>query len=165
VHPIINVYFHVLTERNLDLASYINSDHLSNIYLTPSHLIDVFLAMEDAHTALLQLPKTELNISFFAVFDGHGGTIIEQDDFGPYFCLGDKVAKFSGERLHNRLVELPEFHKANYKDALIKAYLDLDQELLKGEFPNYPYFSLRFRPRTEERYIRLHGRFSTYHRR
>lgn len=30
--------------------------------------------MEDAHTAFLQLPNTDTQTAFFAVFDGHGGT-------------------------------------------------------------------------------------------
>ncbi|ORX49260.1 hypothetical protein BCR36DRAFT_67072 [Piromyces finnis] len=93
------------------------------------------ITMEDAHTSILRLnsrfnttdlkkleeelnkepPKDELHYSFFAVFDGHGGS---------------SVAKYSGEHLHWRLLEEEAFKQKDFKKALKSAYLNMDKEML-----------------------------------
>ncbi|KAJ3116027.1 Protein phosphatase 2C 2 [Phlyctochytrium bullatum] len=71
--------------------------------------------MEDAHTTLLDLLEpAELQalkssseehqlISFFGVYDGHGGSA---------------VAKYSKEHLHRNIAEDPEFKKGNFRSAI-----------------------------------------------
>jgi serine/threonine protein phosphatase PrpC len=44
--------------------------HRTQFVLTTSN----FLAMEDAHTAVLDLDENNESNTFFAVYDGHGGT-------------------------------------------------------------------------------------------
>ena len=46
------------------------------MYATALLLFDTIIAaMEDAHTTLLQLDPDHPDLAFFAVFDGHGGTL------------------------------------------------------------------------------------------
>ena len=49
--------------------------------------------MEDAHVHLLSLPEDETS-SFFAVFDGHGGS---------------QVAHYASEHLHNNIIQKPSY--------------------------------------------------------
>ncbi|KAL4402689.1 Protein phosphatase 2C 2 [Malassezia pachydermatis] len=77
------------------------------------------ISMEDAHTAVLNLTeeegKTPLErISFFAVFDGHGGA---------------NVARYSGRTVHTRLQELPEFKEKKWEASLRRAFLKTDEDL------------------------------------
>ncbi|KAI9265566.1 phosphatase 2C-like domain-containing protein [Sporodiniella umbellata] len=74
------------------------------------------LTMEDAHTALLKLGETDL--SFFGVFDGHGGS---------------SVAKYTGQSLHQQLLKSSFFEQKKYAEALKDAFLSLDQALLEDE--------------------------------
>jgi len=90
--------------------------------------------MEDAHTSILKLdkrlnpkgnkksdadPANELHYSFFAVFDGHGGP---------------SVARYSGEHLHWKLLEEEAFKTKDFKQALKCAYLNMDKEMLNGNY-------------------------------
>jgi len=73
------------------------------------------LNMEDAHTAKLNLGPENSECSFFAVFDGHGGSAI---------------AKYCGSELHKRFVQRPEYQKGDIVDALKQSILSLDIEML-----------------------------------
>ncbi|KAJ3309595.1 Protein phosphatase 2C 2 [Boothiomyces sp. JEL0838] len=70
--------------------------------------------MEDAHTTLTDLEQDNKHISFFAVFDGHGGT---------------HAAKFSGKNLHLNIVKTEEFKEGKYQEALKNGFLNTDSEL------------------------------------
>ena len=51
------------------------------------------------------------------MYDGHGGT---------------QTAQYAQDRLHAKLVSLPAFKAGDYKNALIKAFIDLDKEMYEG---------------------------------
>ncbi|GAA5930186.1 PP2C family serine/threonine-protein phosphatase [Sporobolomyces koalae] len=79
------------------------------------------LTMEDAHAAVLSLDKdkgddvpTRERTSFFAVYDGHGGST---------------VAKFAGDTVHHRLAANDYFPKKQWNDALKRAFLETDEDL------------------------------------
>ncbi|KAI8924302.1 phosphatase 2C-like domain-containing protein [Entophlyctis helioformis] len=79
------------------------------------------ITMEDAHTTILRLESgDDRHISFFAVFDGHGGP---------------NVARYSGANLHNIVMRQPEFKKGNYNTALKKGFLETDVDLRND--PNF----------------------------
>ncbi|KAJ8472591.1 hypothetical protein ONZ45_g16601 [Pleurotus djamor] len=72
--------------------------------------------MEDAHAALLQLEENEEKVNtFFAVYDGHGGST---------------VARFAGQNVHRRLVTEEAFKEGQYELALKKAFIGTDEDLL-----------------------------------
>ncbi|GAA5868498.1 hypothetical protein JCM3774_005398 [Rhodotorula dairenensis] len=74
------------------------------------------LTMEDAHSAVLSLGD-ELDgkpTSFFAVYDGHGGST---------------VAKFAGDTVHSRLASNEHFKKRDWEASLKRAYLETDEDL------------------------------------
>jgi protein phosphatase 2C family protein 2/3 len=82
-------------------------------------------AMEDAHTAILDLQKTdepkkttqEERLSFFAVFDGH---------------VGDVIARICGEDIYKILVNQAAFEIGNYEQAFKDAFLATDRAILHG---------------------------------
>lgn len=75
-------------------------------------------AMEDSHAAVLDLdegkPENETN-TFFAVYDGHGGST---------------VAKFAGSNVHKRLLSEETYQGKDYEAALKRAFLGTDEDLL-----------------------------------
>jgi len=74
------------------------------------------LAMEDAHAVDLNLEAADdKKNSFFAVYDGHGGS---------------GVAKFAGLNLHKRLVKEEAYKNDDYEVALKKAFLGTDEDIL-----------------------------------
>lgn len=81
--------------------------------------------MEDAHTAVLDLladnPKAAKEhpskLSFFGVFDGHGG---------------DKVALFAGDNIHHIVAKQETFKAGNYEQALKDGFLATDRAILNG---------------------------------
>lgn len=81
--------------------------------------------MEDAHAAVLDLHKPrssnpaakEGRLSFFGVYDGHGG---------------EKVAAFSGENVHKILVKQSSFEAGDYGKALQDGFLATDRAILQG---------------------------------
>ena len=85
------------------------------------------ISMEDAHTAVLDLEsnnnKTSAGgdvskrLSFFGVFDGHGG---------------DKVALFAGENIHKIIMKQDSFKQANYAQSLKDGFLATDRAILNG---------------------------------
>jgi serine/threonine protein phosphatase PrpC len=74
------------------------------------------LNMEDA-----EISKAEFQpgMSLFAVFDGHGGS---------------EVAKFCGQHFGPELLKTAEFKAGDYKNALIKTFLQMDIMVGKEEF-------------------------------
>lgn len=81
--------------------------------------------MEDAHAAVLDLaPSGPEKVSFFAVYDGHGGR---------------RAAIFSGENLHNIVALQDAFKAKNYPVALKDGFLSTDRSLLADrEFEQDP---------------------------
>lgn len=84
--------------------------------------------MEDAHCAALDLltpqgddKKTHPSrLSFFGVFDGHGG---------------DKVAQFAGKHIPDILLKQDTFKKGNYEQSLKDCFLATDRAILSGMHP------------------------------
>ncbi len=83
--------------------------------------------MEDAHATILDLvadsnePKpTKLDdrLSFFGVYDGHGG---------------DKVALFAGEHIHQIISKQEAFKKGDLEQALKDGFLATDRAILNGQ--------------------------------
>jgi len=88
------------------------------------------ISMEDAHAAVLDLQaedadkeftaaSVEDRLSFFGVYDGHGG---------------DKVALFAGENIHKILAKQEAFKKKDFEQALKDGFLATDRAILNGEF-------------------------------
>jgi len=84
--------------------------------------------MEDAHACILDLkpegdttgPADEkTRISFFGVYDGHGG---------------DKVAIYTGENLHKIVAKQEAFKQQNFDQALKDGFLATDRAILSGPF-------------------------------
>lgn len=78
------------------------------------------ISMEDSHTAVLDLDtkkKHNSKLSFFGVFDGHGG---------------DKVALFAGENIHNIIFKQDTFKKGDYAQGLKDGFLATDRAILNG---------------------------------
>ncbi|PSR80940.1 phosphatase 2C-domain-containing protein [Coniella lustricola] len=85
------------------------------------------ISMEDAHIAVLDLlagsPDAKdhaQQLSFFGVFDGHGG---------------DKVALFTGDNIHNIVTRQDTFKAGNYIQALKDGFLATDRAILND--PKY----------------------------
>ncbi|EGS18492.1 uncharacterized protein CTHT_0050940 [Thermochaetoides thermophila DSM 1495] len=86
------------------------------------------ISMEDAHTAVLDLLKDDpkqaaqhpSKISFFGVFDGHGG---------------DKVALYAGENIYRIVAKQESFKAGNYEQALKDGFLATDRAILND--PKY----------------------------
>lgn len=98
--------------------------------------------MEDAHTAVLDLDESaEKSNTFFAVYDGHGGkSSFIVLDHSSFRFLGATVARFAGQHLHKRLVAEESYKSGNYGEALKKAFLGTDEDLLASVY----LFLLRF---------------------
>ncbi|KAI6784219.1 uncharacterized protein J7T54_004765 [Emericellopsis cladophorae] len=88
------------------------------------------ISMEDAHTAELDIGPVVLKddqkdnnndrLSFFGVFDGHGG---------------DKVALFTGESMHKIISKQDTFKKGDYAQGLKDGFLATDRAILND--PKY----------------------------
>jgi len=85
------------------------------------------ISMEDAHAAVLdlQLPgapasSADKRISFFGVYDGHGG---------------DKVALYAGENIHNIIAQQEAFKQGDFDKALKDGFLATDRAILND--PRY----------------------------
>lgn len=91
--------------------------------------------MEDAHTTLLKLGDT--GACFFGVYDGHGGKYIHQDVLAFFFFnelnIGSTIAQYTGQILHEKLLESPHFKAKEYPEALKDAFLNVDKSLLEGK--------------------------------
>lgn len=73
--------------------------------------------MEDSHTHILSLPD-DPGTSFFAVYDGHGGS---------------NIAQYAGKNLHKFITRRPEYELDKIDVAMKKAFLDIDEAMLKDE--------------------------------
>ncbi|TFK52534.1 PP2C-domain-containing protein [Heliocybe sulcata] len=74
------------------------------------------ITMEDAHTIALRLDEDNDNPnSFFAVYDGHGGS---------------NVARYAGRNVHKRLTSQEEYREKRYPEALKRAFLGIDEDIL-----------------------------------
>ena len=84
--------------------------------------------MEDAHSCVLDLQPLEgdqelkpassdIRISFFGVYDGHGG---------------DKVALYTGEHLHKIIAKQDAFKSGQFEQALKDGFLAIDRAILNG---------------------------------
>ncbi|ORY96350.1 phosphatase 2C-domain-containing protein [Syncephalastrum racemosum] len=80
------------------------------------------ISMEDAHTTIPEYNKT--GASFFAVFDGHGGS---------------GVAKYSGQHLHKKVMDSQLFMSGRFRDSLKAGFLAIDDSLRKD--PEYAHES------------------------
>ncbi|KAI0393282.1 phosphatase 2C-like domain-containing protein [Xylariaceae sp. FL0594] len=86
------------------------------------------ISMEDAHCTVLDLltPKGDetkshpSRLSFFGVFDGHGG---------------DKVAQYAGKNITDILVKQDTFKNGNYEQSLKDCFLATDRAILSD--PQY----------------------------
>ncbi|GIZ44167.1 hypothetical protein CKM354_000737200 [Cercospora kikuchii] len=89
------------------------------------------ISMEDAHAAILDLQPLEgdkelkpatsdVRISFFGVYDGHGG---------------DKVALYTGEHLHEIVAKQDSFKSKDFEQALKDGFLAIDRAILSD--PKY----------------------------
>jgi protein phosphatase 2C family protein 2/3 len=98
--------------------------------------------MEDAHTTLLKLEPSSAN-AFFAVFDGHGGTLsvliasFRQCISSYSFLLsGSSVAKYAGQHVAERLASDSAYIDGDYKTAMKRAFLGTDEDLRAGGPPH-----------------------------
>ncbi|KII90856.1 hypothetical protein PLICRDRAFT_39460 [Plicaturopsis crispa FD-325 SS-3] len=74
------------------------------------------ITMEDAHATVLDLDGSpDDSNTFFAVYDGHGG---------------GTVAKFAGQNVHKRLVSEEAYREQQYEQAMKRAFLGTDEDLL-----------------------------------
>lgn len=86
------------------------------------------ISMEDAHATILDLQvadgdstkttKLDDRLSFFAVYDGHGG---------------DKVALFAGEHIHQIIAKQEAFKTGDLEQALKDGFLATDRAILNGQ--------------------------------
>ncbi len=75
--------------------------------------------MEDAHTTILDMKKESKHVSFFAVFDGHGGP---------------SVAQYVGQNLHKKVKLMPAVQQGDYREALRTSFFSLDEDITNGTF-------------------------------
>ncbi|WPH01917.1 protein phosphatase 2C protein 1 [Acrodontium crateriforme] len=89
------------------------------------------ISMEDAHATILDLQAqegeqefkpaaTDARISFFGVYDGHGG---------------DKVALYTGDHLHKIVAKQEAFKNKDFEQALKDGFLAIDRAILSD--PKY----------------------------
>ncbi|KAG2129103.1 phosphatase 2C-like domain-containing protein [Suillus clintonianus] len=82
--------------------------------------------MEDTHVTMPTLAEgpegtTDKN-SFFAVYDGHGGSA---------------VARFAKNNVHKRLISDEAYREKRYEEAFKKAFLGTDEDLLADSLRDY----------------------------
>ncbi|KAL1869988.1 hypothetical protein VTK73DRAFT_2858 [Phialemonium thermophilum] len=81
------------------------------------------ISMEDSHTTVLDLlahnkeaaKSHPTRLSFFGVYDGHGGST---------------VAQFAGDNIHNIITKQEAFKSGNYEQALKDGFLATDRAIL-----------------------------------
>ena len=83
--------------------------------------------MEDAHATILdlkagddedtKLTALDQRLSFFGVYDGHGG---------------DKVALYTGDNLHKIIAKQEAWKAGNLEQALKDGFLATDRAILSG---------------------------------
>lgn len=96
------------------------------------------ISMEDAHAAILDLqeekdgqePKPmspESRVSFFGVYDGHGG---------------EKVAGFAGKNIHKIIAKQEAFKNGDFEQALKDGFLATDRAILNGQLSHQVLLSI-----------------------
>lgn len=87
------------------------------------------ISMEDAHAAIPDLQEDESKtsppeerVSFFSVYDGHGGA---------------RVASYSGKNVHKIVASQPSFKAKNYAQALRDGFLATDRAILQDRSYQY----------------------------
>lgn len=86
------------------------------------------ITMEDAHAAVLDLQtpddrkdrkamSAEERLSFFGVYDGHGG---------------DRVAQYAGDNIHKIIAKQEAFKNGDIEQALRDGFLAADRAILNG---------------------------------
>lgn len=115
------------------------------------------ISMEDAHAAVLDLQvedgrkefkaaSPEDRLSFFGVYDGHGG---------------DKVAMFAGENIHKIVAKQEAFRKGELEQALKDGFLATDRAILNGEIHGLAlrcnaHLTMCCRPQVRRGSVRMH---------
>lgn len=97
------------------------------------------ISMEDAHACILDLKPQEAEtgkvtdektrISFFGVYDGHGG---------------DRVALYTGDNLHKIVAKQNAFKELNFEQALKDGFLATDRALLSGKCYRFSFVAGNF---------------------
>jgi protein phosphatase 2C family protein 2/3 len=89
------------------------------------------ISMEDAHACILDLQAlveggkptpADKRLSFFGVYDGHGG---------------DKVALYTGDHLHEIVSKQEAFKEGDLKKALQDGFLATDRAILSGTLEHH----------------------------
>lgn len=83
-------------------------------YITLLLIMEIF-SPQDAHNVIIDFDE---NKSLFAVYDGHGGS---------------EVAVYTSQHLPEFIKKTEQFKKGNYKQALIDAFMEFDESLIKDE--------------------------------
>jgi protein phosphatase 2C family protein 2/3 len=105
------------------------SGHGDSLIFGTSSMQGWRISMEDAHACLLDLQAStdgakatepDKRLAFFGVYDGHGG---------------DKVAIYTGERLHQIVAKQEAFKTGDLKKALQDGFLATDRAILSGRRP------------------------------
>lgn len=76
------------------------------------------ISQEDAHNAILQYGDAEMNSSFFAVYDGHGGS---------------EVAEYCSMKLPPFILKSKEIADKNYSKGLEQSFIDFDATLIERD--------------------------------
>uniref|UniRef100_A0A8D8YI62 protein-serine/threonine phosphatase n=1 Tax=Cacopsylla melanoneura TaxID=428564 RepID=A0A8D8YI62_9HEMI len=93
-----------------------SSDHEGpNVSCGSSSMQGWRIYQEDAHNVIIDFDEKK---SLFAVYDGHGGS---------------EVAIYTSKHLPRFIKNTEEFKKGNYKQALIDAFMEFDENLIKDE--------------------------------
>lgn len=113
--------------------------------------------MEDAHATVLDLQvedsgevfkaaSPEIRLSFFGVYDGHGG---------------DKVAMFAGENIHKIVAKQEAFKNGDLEQALKDGFLATDRAILNGminglALKSNAHLTMCCRPQIRRGSVRMH---------
>jgi serine/threonine protein phosphatase PrpC len=119
------------------------------------------ISMEDAHACILNLKPegqattngentgNDRRVSFFGVYDGHGG---------------DKVAVYAGENLHHIIAKQEAFKSGDLEKAIKDGFLATDRAILSGTrtFPSHCRLLLWLtnpciRPKVRRRGLRMYS--------
>jgi len=72
------------------------------------------VTMEDSHQHILQLSPEDPTAAYFAVFDGHGGSM---------------VARHASIHLHRHILNRSEYQEGNMHGAIIEGFLECDRAM------------------------------------
>lgn len=73
--------------------------------------------MEDSHVYILNMPE-DPETSYFAVFDGHGGS---------------QISRFASQYLHKYIMNRAEYKEGKIVEAMQQAFLELDEHINTNE--------------------------------